>query len=248
VYQNVPKSDRLRQRLGLGPKSRIALYQGYLQADRCLDMLVRAAAFVEQDTVIVLMGKNMGTTQDTLERLIADEGLGERVKILPPVPYEELLLWTASADIGLIVLPRDYSLSIRYTLPNKLFEYLMAGLPVLSSPLDAVVKVIKTHDVGQIAPSLSPAAIGEAINSMLADRDALVRMRYHALEAAKQEFNWEKETQQLVSLYHTVLNRQGFWHPVDNSAYDAKALPFSPSEPEASAERRVDGLNKKATA
>ncbi|HZU01814.1 MAG TPA: glycosyltransferase, partial [Ktedonobacteraceae bacterium] len=147
----------------------------------------------------------------------------ERVKILPPVPYKELLLWTASADIGLIVLPLDYSLSIRYTLPNKLFEYLMAGLPVLSSPLDAVVNVIKTYDVGQIAPSLSPAVIGEAINSMLANRDALVRMRYHALEAAKQEFNWEKETQQLVSLYHTLLHRQDSWHPIDHSSYEKKA-------------------------
>jgi len=223
MYQKVPKNDRLRQRLGLSPKSRIALYQGNLQADRCLDILVRAAAFVEQDTVIVLMGKNVGTTQDTLEQLIANECLSERVKILPPVPYKELLLWTASADIGLIVLPLDYSLSIRYTLPNKLFEYLMAGLPVLSSPLDAVVNVIKTYDVGQIAPSLSPAVIGEAINSMLANRDALVRMRYHALEAAKQEFNWEKETQQLVSLYHTLLHRQDFWHPIDHSSYEKKA-------------------------
>jgi glycosyltransferase involved in cell wall biosynthesis len=200
------------------------LYQGNLQADRRLDILVRAAAFLEPNTVIVLMGKSVGTTQDTLEQLIANEGLGERVKILPPVPYEELLLWTASADIGLIILPLDYSLSIGYTLPNKLFECLMAGLPVLSSPLDAVVDVIRTYDVGQIVPSSSPADIGEAINAMLADRDALVRMHGNALEAAKQEFNWEKESQRLVSLYHTLLSRQNLSHPASNSGYGKRAI------------------------
>lgn len=206
TYRVVPKSDRLRQRLGLSPETRIALYQGELQPARSLDRLVRAAPHLDPGTVIVLMGHSQGSTQAQLETLIASEGVNERVKILPPVPYEELLDWTASADIGLVVFSLDYSLSIRWCLPNKLFEYLMVGLPVLSSELDAVVEVIKTYEVGQVVTSLAPADVAAAINAMLADPNALADMRLHALKAAQQEFNWEKERQRLIHLYDNVLS------------------------------------------
>jgi glycosyltransferase involved in cell wall biosynthesis len=204
-YRAISKSDRLRQYLGLEPEVRIALYQGYLQSNRGLDSLVRAAAFLERDAVIVMMGKNVGTTQTQLEALIASEGVADRVKILPPVPYAELLYWTASADIGLTVASPDHSLNVRYYLPNKLFEYLMAGLPVLTSSLEAMVDVIKTYDVGQVLPSLAPADIGEAINRMLADPAGLARQRGNALEAARNEFFWEKESLRLIHLYQGIL-------------------------------------------
>ncbi len=208
TYRVVGKSDRLRQHLGLGPEVRIALYQGYLQPDRSLDRLIRAAVFLERDTVIVMMGKGDGATLSQLEALIASEGVADRVKILPPVPYEELLDWTASADIGLIVYAPDYMLNVQMMLPNKLFEYLMAGLPVLTSSLDAIVAVINTYDVGQVVTSLAPANIGAAINSMLADHEALARMSCNALKAAKDEFYWEKESQELIRLYQNILAAQ----------------------------------------
>ena len=204
-YRTVPKSDRLRQYLGLSPDMRIALYQGYLQADRSLDIVVRSAKFLGPGIVIVMMGKGMGTTQSELETLILNEGVSDRVKILSPVPYEELLDWTASADLGLLVCSPDYSMNIRMLLPNKLFEYLMAGLPVLASQLDAVVDVIRTHDVGQVVSSLAPADVGAAINSILADRLALARMHSSALEVARNEFCWEKERQTLIHLYQDIL-------------------------------------------
>ncbi len=200
-YRVVPKSDRLRRCLGLKPEVRIALYQGYLQPNRGLDRLVRAAPFLEQDIVIVLMGKNCGVQ---LEALIASEGVADRVKILPPVPHAELLDWTASADIGLNVASPDHSLNVRYFLPNKLFEYLMAGLPVLTSPLEAIVEIVETYDVGQVLHSLAPADISEAINKMLADPVSLARKRSNALEAAKNEFYWEKERVQLIQLYEGI--------------------------------------------
>lgn len=204
-YRAVPKSDRLRQYLGLKPEVRIALYQGSLDANRGLDKLVRAVAFLEQNIVIVMMGENVGTTQAELEALIAREGVADHVKILPPVPFAELLDWTASADIGLNVASPDYSLNVRYFLPNKLFEYCMVGLPILTSPLEAMVDVVKTYDVGQILPSLDPADIGEAMNRMLEDTAGLARQRGNALETARKEFYWEKESLRLIHLCQGIL-------------------------------------------
>lgn len=208
VYQRVTKTDRLRQHLGLAPDVRIALYQGNIQYDRELDVLVRAASFLEVGIIIVMMGRGVGETPAQLEALIASEGVADRVKIIPPVPYEELLDWTASADIGLTLFSPDYSRSIRMTLPNKLFEYLMAGLPVLSTQLDAIAEVINTYEVGQLVPSLVPSDIGAAINAMLADHTALARMRFNALESTEREFHWEKESQELVRFYQTLLSKR----------------------------------------
>ncbi len=203
-YRFVPKSDRLRQHLGLSSDVRIALYQGYLQPDRGLDRLVHAAEFLEPNIVIVMMGKAVATTQEQLEALITSKGLTDRVKIIPPVPYTELLDWTASADVGLAILPLEYSLAVQMMLPNKFFEYLMAGLPVLASPR-AITDIIKTYDIGQVVSSLSPADVGAAINALLADPAARARMRRNALEAAQKEFYWEKECMQLIQLYHDIL-------------------------------------------
>lgn len=205
AYKTVPRSDRLRQHLGLGPEVLIALYQGNIQPDRQLDRLVRAAAFLEQNMVIVLMGKGIGSTSAELETLASREGVADRLKILPPVPYEELLEWTASADIGLIIYSPDQSLNVKMCLPNKLFEYLMAGLPVLATSLDAVADVLRTYNVGRIVPSLKPENIGSAINEMFADRAALASMRRNALEAVQHDLNWEQESQQLIHLYQDIL-------------------------------------------
>lgn len=207
-YKTVSRSDRLRQRLGLGPRVRIALYQGYIQGDRGLDRLVLAAKFLEPDIVIVMMGGVIESVHSQLLALIASEQVADRVKLLPAVPYTDLLDWTASADIGLTIFPPDYSLSIRFTLPNKLFEYLMAGRPVLSSQLDAIAEVIKAYDVGRIVPSVAPADIGVAINAMLTDTAALAHMHTNALEAAQHEFHWEKECHKLVDLYKSTISRK----------------------------------------
>lgn len=204
-YQLVKKNDRLRQHLSIEPSVRIVLYQGNIQPDRRLDTLVRATAFLEDDIVVVMLGKGVEPTTSQLKALIASEGVTDRVKILPPVSYEELLDWTASADLGLTLIPPDGTLNMRTCLPNKLFEYLMAGLPVLTSPMDAVAPLVTSYSVGQIVHSLEPANLGAAINAMLGDSVGLARMRQNALNAAQQEFYWEKERLSLINLYEDIL-------------------------------------------
>lgn len=203
-YRKVVRNTRLQQRLGLDPDVRIALYQGYVQEDRGLDTLLLAAHYLRPGIVIVLMGASYGKTQAQLLALIQREHLEDRVKMLPAVPYNELLDWSSSADIGLIVLPPDYSLSIRFCLPNKFFEYIMAGLPVLSSNLDAIAEMIHYYNVGKILSDFTSATIGEAINTMLANPNELTCMHTNTLAAVKCGLTWEDESRQLVQLYQSI--------------------------------------------
>ncbi len=207
VYKEVFKNDRLRQHLHLAPETRIALYQGNIQADRKLDTLIRAATFLRQDVVIVLMGKGIGNIVQELLALAREEGVVERIKIIPSVPYKELLEWTASADIGLIIYEPEHSLNVQMCLPNKLFEYLMAGLPVLATPLNAINEVLYRYNVGQTVATPQPEAVGNAINTMLAERDVLATMHRNALKATQDDLCWEKERLQLVTLYKDVVEK-----------------------------------------
>ena len=83
----------------------------------------------------------------------------------------------------------------------------MAGLPVLATSLDAVVDLLKSYGVGQIVPSFAPIDIAAAINMMLDDQAALDRMHRSALEAVRQDLCWEKESQQLIRLYHKITGK-----------------------------------------
>lgn len=207
-YREVQRSDRLRQYLGLYQEVRIALFQGYLQSNRGLNWLVQAAPLLDSNIVIVIMGRDQSGIKAQLEALIAENKVADRVKIIPAVPYAELLDWTASADIGLTLVSPDYGKAGNVMLPNKLFEYLMAGLPIVASPSDAVSEFISTYDVGRLMDSLDPENISKAINKMLEDNAALMRMRRNGLEAAKNYLNWEKEKEHLLELYSRILGVQ----------------------------------------
>jgi glycosyltransferase involved in cell wall biosynthesis len=205
IYQPPVASDHLRQYLGLAPDVRIALYQGILHPERGLDVIIHAAKFLAPKIVIVM--KAWGEERVKLEKLIACEQVSDRVKIIPAVPFEELHSWTASADLGLVIY-RPYSISVQHSLPNKVFEYLMAGVPILASSLDAVEEIIRTYEVGHILTSLEPGVIGRAMSEMLADHIGLERMRSNALKASARELRWDIEQKRLIALYQEILARQ----------------------------------------
>jgi glycosyltransferase involved in cell wall biosynthesis len=222
-YQSPSPTGRLREHLGLAADAGVALYQGNLQEDRRLDILIRAAHDLDPRHRIVLMGQD--NMHGKLQDFIAQEGVGDRVTILPAVPYAELLEWTASADIGLVIFAADYSPTIRYCLPNKLFEYVLAGVPVLSAPLEAVAEVVRAHDLGIVLSSVEPSAVGAAINAMLDDKTALARMRLNALAAARNELNWESESRRLIEIYaESIRTTRSGRHRLAAAAKRAAAL------------------------
>lgn len=201
-YQLPRSGERIRQALGLGPESGIALYQGNFQLDRGLDVLMEASRHIAPQHRIVIMGKDL--THGEIAKLVEQAGVGERFKILPAVPYEDLIEWTASADLGLIIYRPSHSPNVKYCLPNKIFEYLMAGIPVLATSLDAVADLLATYDAGTVVPSVDPIEVARAINALLDDQQTRVRLRRNALAAAR-DLSWEHESQRLVDLYQQVL-------------------------------------------
>src|SRR5262249_48566018 len=94
---------------------------------------------------------------------------------------------------------------VRFALPNKLFEYIMARVPILSSQLEDVEKVLGAYGVGRVAASLAPEDLAASIREMLADQGELASMRRNAANAAKGDLNWEKEQQALIGLYQEIL-------------------------------------------
>jgi glycosyltransferase involved in cell wall biosynthesis len=86
-------------------------------------------------------------------------------------------------------------------LPNKLFDYIHAGIPVLASDLVEVKKVVETLKVGEIVPELVPEKLAERIRQMLSDEDKLAQYKANTKNAAE-ELTWEKESKQvLATLY-----------------------------------------------
>lgn len=170
VRRAVARTDALRARLGIAASQPIVLYQGLVRDGRGLEVLVEAMREVPGAALVVI---GDGPAKEALRRLAA-EALGRRAHFLPHTNPDELLALTASADLGVHV-PEPVTLSVRLALPNKLFEYLNAGLPVVVSDLPEMRRVVEGFGVGLVVPPGERAALAEALRRGLADEAARAR-------------------------------------------------------------------------
>lgn len=199
----VTRTALLAEKIGVSPETPIVICQGMLVRDRHgvgLENLIRAAPLLERG-VVVVMGR--GPQFDELAALAGQPPFAGRAFVLPAVPPEELLSYTAGATIGAI--PTEIHQPIlRYSSPNKLFEYLAVGLPVVTSDLPIVRRICEEYGCGVVCDPTSPASIAAAINRLLDDADLYARMRQGALTAAR-IYNWETQEQALLSVYRRLL-------------------------------------------
>jgi glycosyltransferase involved in cell wall biosynthesis len=210
VVLNVPElgdatgeAASLRERLGLSPSSRLVVYLGGLLPTRGLEHLILVAGRCP-DLAVALMGYGPADYVESLRAKIAASHVDDRVYPVAPVAPERVVAHVASADVGYLA-PSYSGLNTYLTLPNKLFEYIAAGVPVVASPFPSIREVVEHYDVGATCDPNDVDAIIDAIRSIVDDPERHRRLRDNAL-AASRRFRWEVEAPTLV---RAVAGRDG---------------------------------------
>lgn len=199
-----PRPRRLHEALGLDPATRVVLYQGGFSRDRGIEQLIAAIPSIP-DAVLVLLG--YGSLQLELAAIAADPASNGRVRILPAVPPTELLDWVASADV--VAMPiQPSTLNHRLTTPNKLFEAIAVGVPVVASDLAGMAPTVREADAGLLVDPTDPAAIAAACRALLDEGAvAAAARRTRILAAAHDAFNWETQMAGLLAEYGRLTGR-----------------------------------------
>ena len=192
--------DGLRQALGLvGDRTPLVLYQGGFLTENGLADQITAMSRIEGGRLVLL---GSGPTEDSLRRQVSALGLRDRVRFLPRLPFPELHALTCGADIGLCVI-RPAGNSFLWSMPNKLFEYMMAGLPVVAGDTPEIRRVIEETEAGVLVDPGDPDAIADAIRELLSDEPRRRRMGEAALRSAER-YCWEREVPRLLQAYEQL--------------------------------------------
>ena len=189
----------LHERLALPAEQRILLYQGSIQEFRGIEESIAAVTLLDRCVLVVI---GYGYHRPALEEMVRRRGLGDRVRFFGPIPNDELLYYTASADVGLCVI-RGRSLSYRWSMPNKLFEYMMAGIPVVASDFEEMGRVVREEGVGTVCDPDDPESIAAAVRAIVDDPEAESRFRA-ATRRAIAKYNWDEEEKKLLALYRRL--------------------------------------------
>ena len=186
----------LRGELNIPAEVPLLLYQGSIQENRGIEQALEATLMIE-GAVLVVVG--YGYHRPTLEAEVARRNIGHRIKFFGPIPNDELLAWTAAADIGMANIINS-SISYYTCLPNKLFEYMMAGVPVIGSDSPEIGRVVRETGVGVACDPADFAAIAEAAREIMANKQQYV----DAAALAAKEYNWSVESKKLVAVYKSL--------------------------------------------
>lgn len=196
----LPNGQRLREELGLPEPWPILLYQGGLQQGRGLELLVQVMAEVPAAYLVMIGG---GRLQGRLQQLAAHPAIGGRVRFIPTVALAELPSYSAAADIGVQPIINT-CLNHATTDSNKLFEYIMAGLPVVATDLAEIRAVLRRYPVGELVPSGDAQQLAATLRRLVTDPALRQHYRQQAL-LARQQLNWETQEGALLTLYAELL-------------------------------------------
>ncbi|MBK20753.1 MAG: glycosyltransferase [Flavobacteriales bacterium] len=204
VMRNLPIAGKFNSKtkiksrvdLGLPPEKKIILLQGAgINIDRGAEEMVEAMNWI--DAVFLIVGS--GDVIDLLKEKVRCSGLSSKVIFTGRVPFEDLIAYTKVADVG-VTLDKDTNLNYKYSLPNKIFDYFQADLPVIASDLIEVRRVIDKHQSGIILSSHEPGKMAEEINNYINNNDFFNQTKKN-VQKAKAEFVWENEKEILINCY-----------------------------------------------
>lgn len=211
VVRNIPllwqgsADDRIRSSLNLSKDSAVLLYQGLIGHGRGIEICIEALeALGRENAHLVLLGFVTDAYRQKLESLAGERGVEEQVHFLAPVAWTELLDWTASADISMVLI-ENTCLSYYCAAPNKFYETIMVGVPYVASDFPEMRRVHETVQGGILVDPSSVESVVSAVEALLADPETRQRMGKRARAAALSELNWETEQMRLLDVVSDVL-------------------------------------------
>jgi len=193
-----PDVDRLRALTGIPPEDKILVYQGWFSPERGIEKLVKCAAFFPKGFHLVLVG--YGAFEAELRSISQHQGTDDgRVIFLGEMSNQELSEVTPFADLGTIPY-HGVDLNNYYCSPNKLFEFVAAGIPFISNDLPFLRSIADQFKCGLLTDFSDPKNAAAAIIDVLSDCERLQECKLATLRAAE-TLNWSVEGQKLVKLY-----------------------------------------------
>lgn len=198
IFSNPENSSEidLKELLQLSNDEPILLYQGGIQTGRGLEKLIEAVPMFDKGTLVFI---GDGKLKSQLVQMVKERHLETRVKFIPKVPVEELLHYTKNAYLGFQVLNNicfnHYSAS-----SNKLFEYMMSGVPVIACSFPEIQKVVETEHIGICVDSHDPNSIAQGVNYLLNHPDVQEQMSLNCLQA-RNKYNWKREKDIFIEIY-----------------------------------------------
>ena len=193
AIENFKPKSKLELRLPLNKK--IILLQGAgINIDRGAEELIDAMKLVDNAILLIIGGGDVWTL---LQEKVKEQNLNEKVRLINKIPKADLMHYTYNADLGLSI-DKNTNLNYYYSLPNKIFDYLHAGIPILATHLPEIEKIITHFNVGDFIEGHEPEAIALKINEMLSSHK-LEEYKRNAITASH-ELNWTTEKIKLISL------------------------------------------------
>jgi glycosyltransferase involved in cell wall biosynthesis len=194
VIRNIPLKNQayIPEEISLPTQHKTILYQGVLNPGRGIKPMIEALKFLENIDLIII---GYGKVKEELKQFVKEKKMEHRVFFLGRISREKLVNYTKKATLGM-VLEEPLGLSFQYSLPNKLFDYIHAELPIIAGNLIEISTIINHYKVGVIVEDYAPKSIATAIQNLLNDEKRVVEIQQNQQKAA-QVLCWEIEQQKL---------------------------------------------------
>ena len=203
VVRNVPSEALTEAVPGILPAGftsiPIIIYQGAVNVGRGLEEMIQAMVFMPDFHFLIVGG---GDIESKLKGLTENLGLIDRVYFAGRVPFQQLSWYTRQASIGMS-LEQDVGLNYHYALPNKLFDYMQAGIPVIASGLPEIRRIVENAGIGIVVDRFDPEYLSQTVRSMLSNPELLKEWRENAKKAAG-NYTWEQEEKELLNFFPVI--------------------------------------------